>query len=352
MKDHSTMTRRKFLAETIWKSLIAIIWYQHLLFRCLPGMTYAVSKGLLWGSLLLSVVLGTFLVFRHRRTAWTSVVCVVLPLGIYTVLTYLHTFQAMIKSLLLAAGVVSLLCMAMILFRRIRKSSWKNRRKVWCYRFRRSLFAIQSSYAAAFLAIMLLLAVGGVFGTGILQGTALATVGVVSEEQTIHNNMDILYLLQEEEWEKLNTTQKINVLQCVANIESRYLGLPNELNVVMANLQEGTLGMYIDRTHTICLDLDHLEQDPAYAVVESLCHEAFHSYEHRLVDVYNELDSDARKLRIYGRVARYAEEFADYSDAADFGAYYNQYCETDSREYALGAVQDYYEKISAYLQES
>ena len=60
--------------------------------------------------------------------------------------------------------------------------------------------------------------------------------------------MDTILLLQEDEWEKLSAQERLDVLQTVANIEQRYLGLPNELNVGVANLDADILGYYTDQT--------------------------------------------------------------------------------------------------------
>ena len=65
----------------------------------------------------------------------------------------------------------------------------------------------------------------------------------------------MLLFLQDEKWSQLNTQEKLDVMQSVANIESHYLGLPNELNVSVVNLENGTLGSYVDGIHTIYISL-------------------------------------------------------------------------------------------------
>ena len=70
--------------------------------------------------------------------------------------------------------------------------------------------------------------------------------------------MDTILLLQEDEWEKLSAQERLDVLQAVANIEQRYLGLPNELNVGVANLDADILGYYTDKTHEIIVSADSL----------------------------------------------------------------------------------------------
>ncbi len=55
-----------------------------------------------------------------------------------------------------------------------------------------------------------------------------------------------------------NNAGKLDTFQTVANIEAHYLGLPNELNVGAANLDEDTLACCDDSTYTISIDINHL----------------------------------------------------------------------------------------------
>ena len=190
-------------------------------------------------------------------------------------------------------------------------------------------------------------------GDNIISSLIAATKNNQSAPQTISKNIDTVLLLQEEAWEDLTTQEKLDVLQTVANIESHYLGLPNELNVGAANLGEYTLACYNDRTHTISIDLYHLENDSVYDVLNSCCHEAYHSYQHRLIEAYNAAGEQMKRLQIYKSAVKYREEFCNYSDGNyDFCSYYYQDGEMDARDYAEDAVDDYYRRIEAYLNDT
>ena len=189
-----------------------------------------------------------------------------------------------------------------------------------------------------------------VVGDNIINSSIAATTNNQSNSLTSSNNSDTVRLLQEEEGNYLTTQEKLDALQTVANIEAHYLGLPNELNVGAANLGEYTLACYNDRTHTISIDLNHLENGSVYDVLDSCCHEAYHSYQHRLVEAYKSADEQMKGLRIYKPAIKYGEEFSDYSDGDyDYCSYYYQDCEMDARDYAEDAVDDYYRRIEAYL---
>ena len=162
--------------------------------------------------------------------------------------------------------------------------------------------------------------------------------------------MDTILLLQEEEWDRLSLKERMEVMQCLADLEAQYLGLGHELNVICENLDGTTLACYRDLTHTICFSSEHIGNDSAYDVANSLFHEAFHALQHRLVEQYNKMDEDTRNLLPNRRIAYYAEEFADYIyGSEDYIMYYYQYCEMDSRAYAEKAVSRYYDAIENYL---
>lgn len=344
MKDKSTQSLIGFVVNCIIDSLIGMIWYIGFLFRSLPDTTYRESKIFLWVVLAVFILVEAFLLFRYRRTGWTIMVSLLLPYGFYTVLAYTQTARTLITVTLTTAGILTVLYTIFLMTRRMeQKKSWK---KVLKRRLYQCLFMGQSLVAIGMAIIMLFLGSGTIFGHSSIK----ATTGEAAQEQTIANNMDTILLLQEDKWEQLTVKERLNVMQTVANIEAHFLGLPNELNVRASNLREHLLARYSDSTHTIYINLDHLENDPVYAVLNSCCHEAYHSYQRRLVDVYNETDKKFQNLRIYDKAISYAQEFSNYENGYNNpSSYYYQDCEQDSREYAEEAVEEYYSRISAYL---
>lgn len=173
------------------------------------------------------------------------------------------------------------------------------------------------------MVIIFVIGFRGIFGDNILNVSTPATSHNQSSAQTISNNIDTILLLREDEWSTLLVQEKLNTLQTVANIEAHYLGLPNELHVGADNLGEGTLACYNDNTYTISIDLEHLENASVYDVLDSCCHEAYHSFQHRLVDAYNMSDDSLKDLRIFNSAVRYVQEFRNYNNGGhDFGSYF------------------------------
>lgn len=348
MKDRSTMGPIEYISESVFWGLISMIWYKNILFHCLPNLTYETSRAVLWSMLLASIVVCSGYFFRKKRTGWSILVSLLFPYGLYTIGAYWKTFQNRIVIVLVSSTVISFLLGILVITRRINRR--KSLKRVIVKRIQRWASTTGTIFSIAMAVIMVPLLLQGAFGMTLFKSSVEANIGIGTEEQTISNNIDMVLKLQAEEWCSLSTNEKLNVLQCVANIEAHYLGISNELNVGASNLPEYTLACYSDASHTIYLNLEHLENDPVDEVLNSCCHEAYHSYQHRLVDAYNEASEDVQKLRVYKNTVHYVDEFGAYVDGyEDFCSYYSQQCEKDARTYAEDAVEDYYSRIDEYL---
>lgn len=247
MKDKSTMSLGAYLFDCLFYMAIAMICYKNLLFRCLPGRTCDESKTVLWVMIGLSILICAFALNRSMRTGWTVTTALVVPFGLYTVLTYIKTVGNWMLIVLASAVTLSVIYTVLLMIRKIKNR--RNKGKVIKRRLHRCCVTSQSIVAIALLMVMGIIGAQGVFGDNILNSSISATANNQSVPQTISNNIDTILLLQEEEWANLTTQEKLDILQTVANIEAHYLGLPNELNVGTANLDENTLACYNDRTH-------------------------------------------------------------------------------------------------------
>lgn len=322
--------------------------------KCLNGMSYDQSRTILIALIVTMTITGIIINIRRNRNGMSVFANVVLPFGVYTALAYMSVNRPLFVTVFILAGSISALLAVAIMCRRISsKKTWL----VIVKRIKRVIVQIQHLFAIGLFATMLVLGVGAFFGSSLLQLEVIATTYEEVEEQTINNNIDSVLMLQdsvlmlqEELWVDLSVPERLNILQTVANIERRYLGIPHELNVGVANLGEYTLGCYDDRKHQIIVSLDSLINDPAEEVLNTVCHESYHAYQHCIVSVLENADEESKKLRLFRDARNYAEEFCDYMSGGNgFYDYYYQECEMDAREYAEEAVFDYYKRIGEYL---
>ena len=91
MKEKSTKTLGEYWFDCLLYLVISWVWYDGLLFRCLPGMTFSGSKSVLWAMIVVSVLLCSFALYRKMRTSWTLSIALIIPFGLYTVLAYRQT---------------------------------------------------------------------------------------------------------------------------------------------------------------------------------------------------------------------------------------------------------------------
>lgn len=349
MKDTSTTTRREFLLDSVLYG--AVLWwlYRKLLFRCLPGRTYAESILLLLKALVGTMLLGNFVLFRRHRTGLALVSCLILPFGTYTLAAYWRTINKIYLLPLAIAGVFSVSCMLLLLCQKIRCS--EHRWRILYGRLCQSIWLSCEFMALGMLSLLLVFFAWAIFRSALVESSVEAVSGINEEayEQTMEEQMEILMQLNEEKWKKLSTLKKINTLQVVANLEAYTLGLPNELNVRASNLEGAVTALYSEATHGIVIDLDHLENDPVETVLRSIFHEAYHSYQNRMVDLYETVPPEMKRLQIFQNAAAYEKEFLHYEEGEEnFEAYYEQKCETDARNYAEETVKKYYGKILQY----
>lgn len=345
----NTYSASGFIFTNIYGYFIAWFWYKALLFRSIEGLSFAKSMLLLLLLLIVSLAVGYSTQKKTRMNTVSIAMNIVTGYGLYTLVSYFPILKSLILSIVaLLSVLVGLYATYLITYRREGVSAYKMiPKRVFTF-----VRGSQAFLALGMAILMLVPCVSVTVMSGVSQ--AKSTIPSVSQEATIANNIDCLSRLDNSEWFSLTFEEKLDVLQTIVNIECRYLGLPHELNVVATDMERDTiLGNYSDRSHTISVSVKSLMYDAPCEVVDTVCHEAYHAYQHCLVDMYNSCDDQYRDLKVYRRVKKYEVEFGDYiTGTEDFCGYYEQACEEDAREYAASAVEDYYNKIHEYINES
>lgn len=335
----------EFIFDNVFWALIAMIWYRSILFRSLDGRTMNTSLFVLWAVVLASVTIGILVQMKDHRNSRNVVCNVVLGYGLYTALSYIHIRPVLIQ---MAAITVSVLIIVLFIVLSVLK--WKRKWIFWLDPISKGL-AVQKIIVSG-LAIVIAV-IGAPRVVGFLKPFFPSAQKAVEEnytEQTIDENLETLAVLGGKAWEALPAEEKLTVLQKVADIERSYLGLPHRLYVGAGDMGELS-GYYNDSTHEIMIDRDHLLNDPSWDLVNTVCHEAYHAYEHRLVDALYHIDCEYEGLKVFRDVDQYAKEFAQYKNGEeDLESYYSQRCESDARKYARDAEWNYRLKIEDYLQ--
>lgn len=348
MKDKNTKSKLEFIVSHIWWVSIAWIWYKNILFRCYETHSLNESRWILLACILVCCAIGMTMQWNKIRNNASVFTNVIAGFGIYTVFAYLSIRKDLIIVTLLIFAVLASVYAVFIMCRKIRNR--KSLKRIMIRRIKLALVGGANIISVGLLTMMFLLGAGSLFGFSLVSPSVSPAKQSNVEEQTIANNIETLALLEEESWKSLNVKEKLDVLQTVANVEQRYLGLPNELNVGTEQLREGLAGYYADRNHMIVVSLDCLLNDSSDELVNTIAHEAYHSLQYRMIDAYEEANEDMKPLIFYYDASVYKEEFTDYIDGnSDICGYYTQKVETDARSYAKSATYEYFERINEYL---
>lgn len=352
MHAKNTMTPLWFLLGHVAWAIPSVYLYKQVLFRCLENHTLRESQGILLFSLVGCELAGMFLERKRFRNGIHIFWNLTAGFGLYTAFAYFPIEPFPVAAALWSAVALCAGFAVFCLVRKFRPRKADEKPKSVRHRIHPAC-TIYTLFAACFAALLLFFGSPLLVGNTFMSASVAPSTGSAADGETLAGNIDTILLLQEDQWEGLSLQKRLDVLQTVANIERRYLGLPHELNVGTANMEKDTGGFYVDKTHEIVINLEDLRQSSPDELLNTVCHEAYHGYEHRLADLYNTLDSRNQKLRLFHSAASYAEEFQNHPNAEeDFYSYYSQDCEKDARAYAEDAVIYYYTRIEEYLSPS
>lgn len=353
MKDHSTMTMFGFSVSILWKFIVGFIWYKNLLFRVLPHQDVYDSIKVIWILMFVSTAFFEVVLWRWKNQ-WTATACFVIPFGLYTIKTYAMTSASFIRIVIVGWIFISLTYSILLLTRKVSQKGKKNLGRVYRNRISRCIYSVSCVSATAMLVLM-----AGV-GWNRYFGTALVSSSVKPEgnRQTDENedmmeiNRDTVLKLSPDKWKKLDTKERMDVLQTVCNIEVHELGMDDPVTVQGDNLSPSMLGAYSDAQHLIWINLNHMENDPAEKVLSTLLHEVYHSYEYQLVNLYQSVPMEYRDLVLFRNTKYYIQEDENYINGSDdYEGYASQHLEMDSEKYAEGGVEKYYSQIAVWMEE-
>lgn len=337
--NSNTLTESEFLLEHILWIVVTWVWFKNILFRCIGNYSLTESKIIFFLVLGIACILGIFCNIRKARNDLSVFFNIVTGYGFYTVLTYLKIRRNLIITVLSITVVISIVIGGYIMRSQIKRRNCSRKT------IRATMFTIagatQRIMGLGFLVILIVAGGSFLFGSSIIQSSVKPSVTSDSYDQLLYESKETIVLLDEDIWTSLTVQKKTGALQIIANLERSNLGVSNELNLCVANLEEeDLLGRYDDSTHEIVIDMDLLINGSVQDVLRCLLHEVRHSFQHRLVDLYNEIDTSDKNLQIFREVSLYAEEFENYNDK-DYSAYYDQQCEIDARDYAEERMEFY-----------
>lgn len=347
----NTLNKREYVLETLFWAIIAYIWYNNLLFINIDGKTVLESNVLLIVMIGSAIFINCLSTMRWRRNTSSAITTIIIPFGLYAYITYGKYMPRIYKFIVLVAIGIGVLATVCIIAVRVQVRTKKRRIFIKA----RMLYLILRLVGAVASISFIICLFCRIFIGGALLSSSESATETYGDEFTIAENIDTVLLLQEDEWKRLSLDERMDVLQCICNIEGNYLGLSKGIHIYASELDEYILGYYNNSASTIQISIDLLEVGDPYETLDTVCHEMFHAAQHRYVEIYEGLDDSSKNSYFLYNASVYVDEFKNYKSGRktdDIYEYYGQMCERDARSYAAMSVADYYQKISEYLDQN
>lgn len=349
-KSSNTMGVLWFLLAQLYWGWLAYIFFSARLFSRIisiwSGNLLSVSDSrrilillvLFWGGA------GFLLSVKYRRNSWAIAANTLPPYGIYLILETIPQIPIYIKVSVAVIGVLVVLYSIMLITAPIHHK--RNRSKVVKKRCAQLVYAAHGLSCTLLCILTITSAAGAILGISVMRPQIAWDTAAGERADLLAEFSEELSSLQDERWKKLTLQQKIDLMQLVAQIESGYLGLPDELMVCCETLQPNLKGSYEHENRTVRISQDHLLYDGPADCVRTILHEVYHSYQYHLCSIYEGLDRQYQSMYFLRDASNYMYEFEHYTGGSeDFSEYYNQQCETDSRAYADSRLLAYYQQV-------
>lgn len=351
MNRKETDGSKHYIINYICLLYLSLFVYMRTLFRSIPGYTEKTSGLILWSMVILLSAYGILLTYGRRKTYLNIFTSILFPYEVYMAITFWNERRTLCAvSLCLSVALIDLHWI-LIFAQRIHRRSDKNR--VLMHRTKRALLASRTILILCMMVFVLPTVLRTLLDRSAIFAGAEAESPFAAYECAIEGNIETICNLCQDRWETLSSDEKADTLQTVANIEASYLGLPHELHITVASLRRSVSGEYNDGTHTITLNKSGIDFGETSELLDTVCHEAYHAFQHRLCDAYLSVDPAYRSLQGLRDARSYLEEFRSYIyGKEDYAGYYNQVCESRAREYGSERVYEYFDKIESYLLES
>lgn len=346
MENKRKLSSPGVVVDIILEQICLFALYMNGIFRTVNNTARPISTGAFIVFILASDIIGFKLLSHRKEIILNSWLIVVWPFGIYTYLTYITLFKLYIicslSAVLLFTGLFALLLYRSKFKDGIGKSGKQKEYISKC------AFFMHFAMTLCMTVLLVFMIINRISGNNILNSKTQPS-GKPDSAYSIEECIDDLMILEEDNWKAANTESKLNVLGIIANIEGDSMGITHTFTVGTSKLEDKVYGGYSNDTFTVYIDIDHLEYSDPRSVVNTVCHEVRHCYQHMTVLEYENADESSKGLLIYKEAAKYKEEFENYPDVEENPTeYFYLACETDARAYAREAAPKYFEAVDKH----
>ena len=346
--DFELIEIQDYIRYHIFYGLIGLLWYAIFLFKPIDGLSYTISKIIFAVVVIVYIIYGIVEGIKKDTSEKSVFVNLVISYGIYCMLTYFSDNKAVVLRVMGIAIGFSVLYGFLVLSQRVKKR--RNREKIWIRRWKKIVETGRILVSVGLFLLMLYFSGNRMYDMCLKPVLQQAVEEIKTEPVYIvkmKENKEAILNLQEENWRSLNEKERLRTLQMIADIEVSYFGMMDKLTVCTGKeFPNSTYGEYDDRKKEIRVNEKVLYHGTMDDLLTIICHEVFHAYSHKLIELYENTEEEWRSLIVFDKVEDYIKEFKNYEDGeSDFMAYYNQVCEQEARNYAKQGVEKYYNFI-------
>ena len=286
-----------------------------------------------------------FVKLFYCRNVFATIFCVFASFG--TLLLLVDAGAAEIIFFSLSGAFLYSLIQILVLFIKKRGRRLKNVPRI----FKRISVRYVWMVCSLFLVLAALIEIKDIFQSAVKLYNEKQYINEVSECEEpyiLKNNIFVLEKFTDACWTSMNRAGREKACLQLAELELLYMigKTDKKLTFYICNdFSESRGGFYDDDLKRIVAD-EQYQMDRKY-MIDLVCHEAFHYYEHRLLDGAD----DIHNLSSPEQVKKYKEEFVHYIDSEeDYDGYYKQCCEADARAYAEQRAAVYLDYIDRNLE--
>ena len=345
MDKNVIKTLPAYITECIINSVMLIVMYKTTIFRCIGDLSYTLSEIVFYALFVILLIIGIVMTAKRYRNSINSYLNPILPLGIYTCISYINDMKAII--IILSALSAASIILFVVLYARnkhIPTNRISKNRILQIFIGSKNIISIASILLIVPMVLKVIL-----FNS--LFTPDQASADPRTEQWEISDNYQELKLLADDnQWEAASNKERLNSLQTMANISASSLGIPHELKVSIGSAKPNVLAHYREQYYSITFNSDMIDDITASEALRAILHECYHAYQYCLVDLLKDADEKYYNISDVQKALKYKAEFSSYEDGAtDYDSYADQWCEYYANDYADICSEKYRIEINYYL---
>ena len=347
MRDVNISSKIWYIFENMIWCFLALRIYRIYCFTNILDCDYETSKLILYITTFGFVIVGIIITIKHRRNSINAAINVLLPLVLYTFVTYFQELDAFI----IIASVIGVVGSVAYIFLTQEYSKSKTCAKNKKFNKERlSALGARTIITSCCSLVVIYIAGTAITGLQLYRPSTEANDTSTGFIEYLDENSDTFDLLEESKWQTLTNNQKLDVLQMICNAERFRLGVQSSIRIKSRYFENNLLGSYVKADQTILINTKLLKEGTTKEVLECCTHECFHALQYDLIEFYDSIPEDQKKLMIFDTVEKYKTEFSNYKDGycADFDDYYDQSVEEDARSFSNYAPDVYLERAEKH----